>query len=217
MSVFLVQRRTLGEVKPKHLRQQGVLPMALVERTHETTLIQAPVHLLREAIQHADGLGRLSVQIEGEKKPRKAMVKKIEHDALKHQLIHVTLQEVSEDDEVKVDIAVHAVGTPTILETEEGILMQSTDHVKIKGKMSSLPERIDIDVTNMLIGEHISASEIELPEGVELLTSGEATLFSLKPPIVVVETTVEEGAEGEEAAAEEGTSEETSAPESEDS
>jgi large subunit ribosomal protein L25 len=198
MALFTVQRRSRSTSKPKHLRKQGLLPMALVERTHETTFIQASVVSLREAISHADGLGRLDLQIEGEKGTRKAIVKHIEHDALKHQLIHVTLQEVNEDDSIKIDLPVVIVGQPTAMETEDALLTVVTDHIKVKGKMSSLPERLELDITNLEVGHHIEASAIELPEGVELLSSPDATIVSLRLAALATEEVLDEPAATEE-------------------
>ncbi len=154
--------------------------MALVERSHETMLIQAPTDALRKAMHNADGLGRLDIQIEGEAGIRKAIVKHIEQDALKHMLVHVTLQEVSEDDQVKMDVAVVAIGQPTAMETEDLLLMAVTDHVKLRGRLADMPDHIEVDVSNLQAGHHIEASELELPKGVELLSSGDSTLFSLR-------------------------------------
>jgi large subunit ribosomal protein L25 len=187
MSLFTVQRRTRGESKPKHLRKQGLLPMALVERTHETMLVQAPVDQLREAMRHADGLGRVDVQVEGEKRPRKAIVKSVELDAVRQELLHVTLQEISEDDQVKLEVPVVALGTPESTEGMDLLLMQVTDKLQIRGRMGDLPEMIEVDVTGMEMGSTISASDIRLPDGVELMSSADATLFSLKSKMSATE------------------------------
>jgi large subunit ribosomal protein L25 len=179
MSTLHVERR--GEaVKPKHLRKNGRLPMAFVERSNETSLIQATVVELRTAMAGADGLGRLDVHIEGEAKARKAIVKNIDHDAIRKEILHVTLQEVSDDDTIRVDLVVVPTGhSDAADESNEVVLMQPTDHVKVKGKVSGLPERLEVDVSGLGVGEHINAGDVPLPEGVELVSSPDAILFSL--------------------------------------
>ncbi|HSI73733.1 MAG TPA: hypothetical protein VK934_11215, partial [Fimbriimonas sp.] len=136
MALFTVQPRSRSTSKPKQLRKQGILPMALVERTHETMLIQATVISLRDAMRNADGLGRLEFKIDGEKGSRKAIVKHVEHDALKHELLHVTLQEVTDDDQVKLDVPVRAVGEPASSGEAEILLTAVTDHVKLRGRLA---------------------------------------------------------------------------------
>lgn len=172
--------------------------MALVERSHETMLIQAPLDALRRAMRDADGLGRLDIQIDGEANPRKAIVKHVEQDALKHQLLHVTLQEVSEDDQVKMDVPVVAVGEPTAMETGELLLLAVTDHVKLRGRLADMPDHLEVDVTGLEAGHHIQASDVPLPNGIELMSSGDATLFSLRAaeePNLEVEPTEDAGAD----------------------
>src|SRR5689334_16858063 len=140
MSVLQVERRTAG--KPAQLRKRGLLPMALVERNHQTMLIQANEQDVRKAIAGADGLGRLDLEIAGEKKARKVMVKHIDKDFIKQEILCATLVEVNADDMVKVDVPVVAINTPEDFEGHGLSLMHPTDHLKVRGKMSSIPERI---------------------------------------------------------------------------
>jgi large subunit ribosomal protein L25 len=178
MSVLQVEHRTSG--KPAQLRRRGLLPMALVERNHTTTLIQASEHDLRKAVQGADGLGRLDIEIAGETKARKVMVKHIEKDFIRQQILCVTLVEVSAEDVVKFDLPIIGVNIPEDFEGHGLSLMNPTDHIKVRGKMSALPERIEIDLSHLEVGHHVNAGDVQLPEGVELISSPDATLFSLQ-------------------------------------
>jgi large subunit ribosomal protein L25 len=170
--------------------------MALVERTHETMLIQAPVEELRRAMAHVDGHGRMEFQIEGEDGSRRAIVKHVEQDPMKQELIHVTLQEVADEDMVKIDVPVVAIGHSAEADGSGVALTTVTDHLKIRGRMMDLPERIEVDISNLGVGEHISASEITLPPGVELLSPADATLFTVTL-IREPDTTVPNEAEAE--------------------
>jgi large subunit ribosomal protein L25 len=178
-------------------------------------LIQAPVDKLREAMRHADGLGRLDIQVDGETGSRKAIVKHVESDALRHELVHVTLQEVTDDDQVKMDIPVVASGEPAAMAEGDLLLTAVTDHLKLRGRLADMPSQIEVDVTTLEAGHHIEAKDVTLPEGIELLSSPEATLFSLRVPQLVLEEpteteeTTEEGggttdaaSDGEDASAE---------------
>lgn len=178
MSILQVERRTAG--KPAQLRKQGLLPMALVEKDHSTMLIQTTETALRKAMAGADGLGRLDIEILGEKKPRKVMLKSVDKDYIGQRVLCATLVEVSLDDVVKVDLPVVGINTPEDFEGHGLSLMHPTDHIKVRGKMSSLPERIEIDLSHLEVGHHVNAGDVVLPEGVELLSSADATLFSLQ-------------------------------------
>ena len=202
MSVLQVEPRVSG--KPAKLRRSGLLPMALVGRDHKTVLIQATEQALRKAMAGADGLGRLDLEIAGEKKPRKVMLKHIDKDFIKQQILCVTLVEVSADDVVKIDVNIFATNIPEEFEGHGLSFTQPTSSVKVRGKMSVLPERIDVDVSSLEVGHHVAAGDLTLPEGVELLSSPDSTIFSLvhlKAAVLEPETAAE-GEVTEEAAAE---------------
>ena len=178
MPVFNVQKR--GKSKPSQLRRNGEVPMALVDRDHQTTMIQASADSLREALRHTDSHGRLELKLDGDKKSRKAIVKAFDQDPVRHELLHVTLQVVADDDQVKLDVPVIGHGSPIDAESPEVTLMQVTDHVKLRGKMSSMPERIEVDLSGLQAGHHIEAKDLDLPEGIDLISSPDATIFSMK-------------------------------------
>jgi large subunit ribosomal protein L25 len=197
MSILHVERRTAGAVKPKHLREKGLLPLGLVTREHKTDTLQVSTEEFRKALSHVDALGRLDIEITGEKGRRKVMVKQIDKNYIRGQILHVTLQEVSEDDMVKVDIPIVPVGTPVPVADGLGVLVHPTDHIKIRGRMGDLPNHFEVDVSHLDMTGHISAADVVLPEGIELLSSPDATLFSVNA--IKVEEPTESEVTGEEA------------------
>jgi large subunit ribosomal protein L25 len=202
MSELKAAPRTQG-IKPKQMRKQGLLPMALVQRDTTTIPLQTTVDDLKRATAHIDGLGRMDLRIEGEPQARKVILKQVDKDYIRQELIHLTVQEVTEDDTMKIDVTVIASGTPVgIGENESAVLIQATDTVTLRGKLSQIPETVQVDVSDLGLDGSISASDLNLPDGVELMSSGDATLFSLtvvKEQVLEPELPQEgEVAEGEE-------------------
>jgi large subunit ribosomal protein L25 len=152
--------------------------MALVERSHETVLLQAPVSELKEAMRHVDGHGALELQIGGESGSRKAIVKHVEQDALRRELIHVTLQEVSDDDQVKIDLPVVLRGQAA--DDGQGVTVtQTLDHVKVRGRLRDIPDHLEVDISDLSVGHHIEVSQLSLPDGIECLTSADSTVVTM--------------------------------------
>ena len=46
--------------------------------------------------------------------------------------------------------------------------------------MSDIPAHVEVDVSTLEVGHHINAGDLELPEGIKLLSSPDATLFGLQ-------------------------------------
>ncbi len=201
MSILQIEKREKG--KPAQLRRRGLLPVALVERSHTTSLYQTSELDLKKAMAAADGLGRVDVEIAGQSKKVKAIVKHIEKNFVHQEILTVTLQEVSEDDVVRIELPIVPINVPADIDGQDVNLLQQTDFIKVRGKMSAMPEQIEIDCANMAVGDHVSAGDLKLPEGIELQSSPDATLVSLQfvKEVSLEPETAEEPAEGEEAEA----------------
>lgn len=195
MSVLNVTTR--DGAKPHTLRKAGKVPMALIERGKDHMMIQADADELRHALAHASGTGMFDLVVDGEKKPRNVIVKQVDHDAIKRAILNVTVMQIKMDDMITVDLPVVAVGTPPSVEDHTGILNHPTTHVTVRAKVSDLPDHIEVDVSTMEVNTSMMAGELKLAEGLELLSSPEATLFACTPPPVVVLETPTEVEEGE--------------------
>lgn len=170
-----------GAQAPKHLRRKGLVPMALVEPGHGTRLVQAPLMDVNRTLGRSSGVGMFELQIKGESKKRTVVLKQLDRDVLKRQLLNVTVMQITRDQVLTSDIPVHAVGTPQAIADHVGVLLSPTSHVKIKGKAMDLPGGVEVDVSGMQIGDSISVEAIVLPAGVEIASSHDAVLFSLQP------------------------------------
>lgn len=181
MSVLHVQKRDQGPASQlKKLRKEGFVPMALIDGKHQVVLVKAPMREARAAIAGAGGVGRLAIKVEGESKERNVIVKQVDQDVLRHELLTVTLAEVRMDDLIKADIEVVPVGVPQAVAEGHATLTQPTSHIKVRGKVSDLPEKIEVDVSGMETSHAITAHELALPAGIELQSSGDATIFSVQ-------------------------------------
>lgn len=181
MSVLNAKNREQGPASQlKKLRKDGYVPMALIDSGHSIVLIQAKAKEARAAIASAGGVGRLRLQIEGEKKERDVLVKQVSQDTLSHEMLTVTLAEVNKDEKIKVDVEVLPVGVPAAVVDGAATLTQPTTHIKVRGKLADIPEKIEVDVSGMDLNHAISAHELILPEGVELISSGDASMFSVQ-------------------------------------
>jgi len=213
MAALQAEPRDPNKTKPAHLRRSGLIPLALTRRDHSTLTLQASVDSLRAAIKQADGHGRFEMTLSGGD-TIKVILKQQAFDWLHHKPLSATLQEVGEDDVLKLDVPVVSSGTPQAVKDGEAMLTQPTSHIKLRGKVADMPEQIEVDVSGLGIGDSVSAHELELPDGVDLVSSGEATLFVCQVIRAITEADLtpsvgEEPAEGEEG--EEGGGEEAAA------
>jgi large subunit ribosomal protein L25 len=82
---------------------------------------------------------------------------------------------------VDVAIPIHTHGDPVGLR-EGGVLIENLHQVDIRCPAGQIPESLGLNVTDLHMGGHMNASELELPDGVELITPPDTTVAHIEEP-----------------------------------
>lgn len=154
--------------------------MALVDKDNETALIQASVLEVKKALKETHGVALFQVRMPEDDSERTVLVKKVDLEPGKKRITHMTLQEVAPDDVIRISVPIEAVGKPKAVEAKEGVLERPVSRVRVRCSVSSVPMCIEVPIEDMKVGASITAKEIDLPEGVELVANEDAVLFNVK-------------------------------------
>ncbi len=131
----------------------------------------------------------------------RAMIKEIQVDPVKQNILHVDLYAISMDKKISVEVPITLTGTAVGVSDEGGILQQVSRTLEISCLPDQIPEAFELEVTALAIGDSLHVSDLEIPEGVEVLAEDELTIASVVPPTKVEEIepeVLEEEEEGEE-------------------
>jgi large subunit ribosomal protein L25 len=110
----------------------------------------------------------LDVTIDGQ--TEKAILKGVQRNPAKFQVMHLDFLRVSMSELVKVHVPLHFVNESTSIGGKKGgIAAHSMVDVEVSCLPSSLPEYLEIDLANLDIGETFHLSDIKLPAGVEIV------------------------------------------------
>ena len=129
-----------------------------------------------------------------------AMIRDFQVDLIKRDVIHIDLQKIDLEKKVIVAVPIEITGKAEGVKLG-GILQQVERELEIRCMPLAIPDRFDVDVTSLLMGESIHVRDIAVPEGVDVLTSGEQTVVTVLSPKLEVEKPAEEVVEEGEAAA----------------
>jgi large subunit ribosomal protein L25 len=197
--------RTRDSVGRKHVRavrEAGDIP-GVIYSTGDSTPIAISARDLRHAVSGPGGMHALmDVVVDGGKDARAAIIKDIQVDPVRDRVVHVDFHEIRLDQKIATVVPVHLTGSPAGVNMG-GVLSQPTHEVNISVLPTAIPESLTADVSALSIGGSLRLADIAAPEGVEFLDDPESTvLAAVIAPIAEEEPEVEEGLEGEEAAAE---------------
>jgi len=126
----------------------------------------------------------VDLTVEGDAKPaRLALVQDVQHHPLLGHILHVDLHEVKADEKVSIEVPVEAVGVPDGVKNGGGTLEHVRFRVRVRCLPKDLPEQINVDVTNLKVGETLHIGEIVAPEGVEILGDKKIPVLAVAAPV----------------------------------
>ncbi len=114
-----------------------------------------------------------------------AVIKEIQKDPVKDNVIHIDFHEVSMNETIEIEAALNFVGKAEGIKMG-GILEPLMRHVVISGLPKDIVYTINVDVSELQIGDILHAGDLKIGDGLELVTDSDTAV------VMVVEPTVEE-------------------------
>ena len=192
-------REELGSAASRRLRKQGFVPGVLYGRSAPRA-IAVPETELRRALTGSHGLHAiLDVVLEGQKTAHASVLKDYQQDALRGRISHVDLHEVRLDRPITAQVVVELVGEPAGVK-EGGVLSQVTREINVEALPMEIPDRVELDVSEMAIGDALRVADLPPRERVTYIDDPDETvLATVTLPTRVVEpdemVELEEGVE----------------------
>lgn len=190
-------REETGKNKVKKLRDRDLIPACLYKAGEETLNIKINKKSLYEALHTKAGeniLVDLAIESHG-KKPRPVMIKEVQYHPVKNDILHADFNEISLTKEIKVKVPIVDKGKPDSVTRESGTLEHVMWEVEVECLPTQIPEKIEVNVENLKIGDKILVKDLQVSPGVKILEDPELTVMSAEPPHVekVEEVLPEEG------------------------
>ncbi|WP_188962095.1 50S ribosomal protein L25/general stress protein Ctc [Deinococcus aquiradiocola] len=111
-----------------------------------------------------------------------ALVKTVQMDARRRLPIHVDFTLVHYGEPVEVDVPVHTSGKAAG-EINGGLVDIVAHNVRVIAPgPRRIPQELVVDVTKLNIGDHVTAGQIKLPDGVKLAGDADLMVVSVLPP-----------------------------------
>jgi len=194
-------RKTTGNGAARELRREGMMPAILYGPKAEPLMLSVTTKAL-ETILKTSNIGQVLLNLliqDGKQKSRTAMIKELQTQPVSGNLLHVDFYEVAMDQKIKISIPVVTTGQAEGVE-EGGVLQLVRHEVEIFCFPNNIPESLEVDVSDMGIGDSKHMEEVSIDESFELVDESNFTIVTvLSPKAEEVEEVEEEEGEGEEA------------------
>jgi large subunit ribosomal protein L25 len=198
-------RKKVGNGPARTLRREGKMPAVLYGPKLETVLLTIDSKEFEQILKGSSvGSVLLKLQIEnGKASSRAAMIKELQTHPVTGKYLHVDFYEVDMQKKITAKVPVVAKGKAKGVEVG-GMLQLVRRELEVLCLPTAIPDTIEVDITDLDIGDSIHVEEISLPGDVEIPADVNFTVVTVLAPKVeelVAEEELEEGeevAEGEE-------------------
>ena len=199
--------RTTGSATARRLRGAGRIPAVLYGHGVDPQALAVEGRALRLALNTEAGLNALiSLDVSGDR--HLAMARQLQRDPVRGTVAHVDFVIVRRDEVVTVEVPVHLEGEASLVHREDGLVEQQLFSLTVNATPSSIPSHIEVDITNLGIGDVIRVGDLTLPSGVSTDADPEEPVVAGQASRVSAEVEAEEAeAEAETAAVAAGTPE----------
>jgi large subunit ribosomal protein L25 len=205
-ALSVAQREPAGSREARRLRREGRVPGIVYGGGEDPIAFQVEVRTLRQALAHAGAVINLS--IEGASSTP-VVVKDLVRHPVNGETVHLDLLRVRLDQAIQSTVALELVGADAAPGVREGgVLEHVTRELTIEALPGDIPDSIEQDVSEMVIGDTITLESLRPPANVKVLDDPETVIATLSPPRLQTEDEPEieeetelvaEGASAEEA------------------
>lgn len=170
-----------GKGDNRKLRTTGLVPAVVYGHGEKTRSVAIDAHELELLFQkvHVENTV-IDLNIEGEK-PIKTLVREVQTHPARGNVLHVDFYQIHAGELVQVQIPLNFTGTAAGVKAG-GMLQHTMDELDIRVSADAIPDRIDVDVTNLNIGDSVHVSDLNIPKGVEVLDNADRSVCSVIPP-----------------------------------
>jgi len=193
-------REESGKGVARKLRAAGKLPAIVYggdEDTVSLTLDANDTSHLFHSISVENTI--VNLDVDGAKGPVPTLIREIQTHPFKPEILHVDFLRIQAGVEIELDIPIHLEGTPIGVKDQGGVLEQTIYMLPVYCLPTAIPDFIEADVSGLEINESLHVSDLDIPEGVEVLMDLARTVCSIQTPsLAPVEEEPEEEEEVEE-------------------
>jgi len=163
-------RNSRGKNEARRLRVQKMIPAVVYGTGKDAVAVSVNPKEVNKILFSGSGVNTIfNLDIQGvENTP--VLVVDWQHDPIKNNLLHIDMKRIDLAKRLRVRIPVHPLGDPKGVKSQGGLHEILHRDIEIECLPDDIPEKFDIDVTGMMMGEALRAADVPLTGSMELVS-----------------------------------------------
>lgn len=187
-----VKRETRGKNEARRLRVAGRIPAVVYGgQNQEPLAVSVDPKILSRILHSESGVNTLiDLKVDGGATDR-VLVKDFLLDPIHHKLLHADFYRLALDKKITVTVPVELKGEPKGVKLQGGVLDFPVRDVEIEVLPTEIPEHLEIDVTELTIGQGVRLKELAENAKWTPVSDPDTLLVHVVPPRAAEETPAE--------------------------
>ncbi|MDQ3860792.1 MAG: 50S ribosomal protein L25 [Actinomycetota bacterium] len=186
-------REGRGKNDARRLRAQGMVPAVLYGDGGGagSTVLAIPAKVVDYTLQHVGDNALYDLKL-GDQDDATVRVVDVQRNPVSGRLVHVDLAPVNMRERIVITVPLTVAGaddSPGV--TEGGVLDQVAYELEVESLPGDIPQGLTLDVSGLQIGDNLTLADVELPEGVELISDPEEVAATVTPPTEISDEEIE--------------------------
>src|SRR6266540_465829 len=180
VSLAASPREQTGKGAARQARFAKKVPAVIYGHGRPAQPLMVDALLLEQALSGVEPESTL-IELTVDGKKTRALIREIQRHPIRPDIIHVDFYEIHSGERITLDVPVHLVGAPDGVRNGGGVLDQVTREVKIEVLPEHIPDRVELDVTALKIGDSLHVRDLAIANAV-ILTGADLTIAVVVPP-----------------------------------
>lgn len=185
-------RQDTGKGVARKLRAVGKVPGVIYGHHRDPQPLSVDAHELGLLLEKVTLSTVIELNLGGIS--TRTLIREIQRHPYKKQYIHIDFQELVAGEKVTIQVPLVFHGTPEGVKVGGGVLDIVLHEISVKADPASIPDHIDVDVSNVVIGHPLHLGELKLPAGVDVVGDADQAVATVSAPRAHDEPTATEGA-----------------------
>ena len=173
------QRDGRGKNDARRARREGLVPITVYGGGAETVAAVAPLSELAAILRSESGRNTIfTIDVEGIG-ISEVMFHDRQIDPIRGRLIHADLTRLVKGQKIEVTVPLHLEGEPFGVKEKQGVLEQIVREIEIRCEPRSIPDSINVDVSNLDVHDVLHISDLVVAEGIEILQEADTVIATV--------------------------------------
>ena len=175
------KRETFGKALAQH-RALGKIPGNIYGNIAEPLAVWFEKKELETLLKDVSESALIDVMV-GSDKTRPSIMRDIQYNVVKKDIVHIDLQQVNLKEKIQVAIPIEFTGESKLAESGDAVVDTHLSEIEIEALPTDLPESFTVDISQLVaIGDKIIVGDLKVGKEIEILTDKEESIVALIEP-----------------------------------